>query len=1033
MDERALLRWHAWRQLPGVAPFVGSSRSKHAAVTVGDGLFIHGGDSGSTMLGDMLRFDVHDHSWSSCQTVKGDSPSPRYHHSAVVYKHSIYCFGGYTGDIFSNSNLENRNDLYQHFPDKGMWRPIILADGSNTPPARSAQCCAMYGSWMYVFAGFDGSDRLNDMWRIDLSANDKRWERVNQQGDVPPPCCNMPCATSTTTMFIFSGMSGKFSSNQLHAFDFGSHTWRRIEFLSQFHGGGEPPSRRFGHSMVHHNNNLWIFGGCADNMLTNSIYRFDLAKRVWCRIVPEESAFTPSGRCFHSACVAADTMYVFGGTLDVSHSTRSGHMFCLSLVEPEQPSLMKDIGSLHVTGMLADVYLHPRHRTPGDDGCGGGDDGDGDMKGRVDCGEGGGARRQAAQGKENHDDDDDDDENDDGGGDDGGENAGESISCGRGAGGCGVQCHAALMAVRSDVLRTRIREALAKQQQQQQQQQQQRRRQRRGVGVGVGVGDGARGGGGATASGEGREGSDGGEGSARSDGRGEATEAGSCIEATDAADEPVHTTHEADQQQQQQQQQEQQEHQQEQQQQQQQQQQQPQLSAFKLRPRPSAPLHLVVAEAASTSTLQALVHFCYTDTLPEWLDVTLATNSTIANLLDLCSLADHMHVARLKALCVACVRINTRVDNVLTILQAVTRRNMMDVRQHLLDFVLRPCNYRHVVMSPEFEHLPRDVIVELVRQHELTHGAATLRTAAAMSPPNTGGTTATTTTATMGGSARVSGSGSGSTMGRGSGIATSPSPLSRQSSSTRILLELTGDAGRSGSGGSGGISGGGGADHIQRALFRLFDRVLESFVLTHAQGPSRTTSESKRDALLDPDTLVEFDGGVCRVHACIVAARCGYFASLFRSGMVEARSNCVRLLLGDRLLSPSAAKHLLCYVYLGEVEAVSPQDAVVLASCANYFSFSTAHLHDTCHQRIQATLSTSNAVPVLKAAALVHNDDAKEQAMAIIVKNLPQLSQQSDFDTLDKQLLLDVLKRVAEAPRVPACTTASTTAHETTV
>ena len=52
------------------------------------------------------------------------------------------------------------------------------------------------------------------MWRIDLSREVKRWEEVVQRGDVPAPCCNMPCTTSASTMFIFSGMSGKFSSNQ---------------------------------------------------------------------------------------------------------------------------------------------------------------------------------------------------------------------------------------------------------------------------------------------------------------------------------------------------------------------------------------------------------------------------------------------------------------------------------------------------------------------------------------------------------------------------------------------------------------------------------------------------------------------------------------------------------------------------------------------------------------------------------------------------------------------------------------------------
>lgn len=35
----------------------------------------------------------------SCRVVTtGSPPAPRYHHSAVVYKDSMFVFGGYTGE-----------------------------------------------------------------------------------------------------------------------------------------------------------------------------------------------------------------------------------------------------------------------------------------------------------------------------------------------------------------------------------------------------------------------------------------------------------------------------------------------------------------------------------------------------------------------------------------------------------------------------------------------------------------------------------------------------------------------------------------------------------------------------------------------------------------------------------------------------------------------------------------------------------------------------------------------------------------------
>ena len=43
----------------------------------------------------------------------------RYHHSAVVYDTSMFVFGGYTGDIHSNSNLTNR--LYMPKYTRKVW------------------------------------------------------------------------------------------------------------------------------------------------------------------------------------------------------------------------------------------------------------------------------------------------------------------------------------------------------------------------------------------------------------------------------------------------------------------------------------------------------------------------------------------------------------------------------------------------------------------------------------------------------------------------------------------------------------------------------------------------------------------------------------------------------------------------------------------------------------------------------------------------------------------------------------------------
>lgn len=95
-------------------------RSKHTVVSYKDAIYVFGGDNGKSMLNDLIRFDVKDKSWGRAFAT-GLPPAPRYHHSAVVHGSSMFVFGGYTGDIHSNSNLTNKNDLFEYKFQNGQW------------------------------------------------------------------------------------------------------------------------------------------------------------------------------------------------------------------------------------------------------------------------------------------------------------------------------------------------------------------------------------------------------------------------------------------------------------------------------------------------------------------------------------------------------------------------------------------------------------------------------------------------------------------------------------------------------------------------------------------------------------------------------------------------------------------------------------------------------------------------------------------------------------------------------------------------
>lgn len=152
-----------------------------------------------------------------------------------------------------------------------------------------------------------------------------QWEEIEQKGERPPTCCNFPVAVARDCMYVFSGQSGLQITNALFEFNFKTKTWRRITNDHIVRSAPPPPSRRYGHTMVHHDRFLYVFGGSADNTLPNDLHCYDLDAKIWSIIKPEEGSDLPPGRVFHAVSVIRDAMYIFGGTID--NNVRSSDMY----------------------------------------------------------------------------------------------------------------------------------------------------------------------------------------------------------------------------------------------------------------------------------------------------------------------------------------------------------------------------------------------------------------------------------------------------------------------------------------------------------------------------------------------------------------------------------------------------------------------------------------------------------------------------------------------------------------------------------
>jgi N-acetylneuraminic acid mutarotase len=98
-------------------------------------------------------------------------PSQRSLHVSVVLADGIYIFGGYDG-------TQRTNDLYRYDLEKSEWQQI---SPTNMPPSpRDRHAAIVYQNGIYIFGGFDGVNRVNDFYCYDLAKNE--WVLVPNKG-----------------------------------------------------------------------------------------------------------------------------------------------------------------------------------------------------------------------------------------------------------------------------------------------------------------------------------------------------------------------------------------------------------------------------------------------------------------------------------------------------------------------------------------------------------------------------------------------------------------------------------------------------------------------------------------------------------------------------------------------------------------------------------------------------------------------------------------------------------------------------------
>ncbi|XP_044293916.1 tip elongation aberrant protein 3-like [Varanus komodoensis] len=201
---------------------------EHTMVDYQGVLYIFGGmvDSAFTQKKNPLwMYDTDSTKWMECQltaVVEGERAVPvnRKGHSAVIYRGSMYLYGGYVD--FKGASQEFWSLCF----DTRQWTPVPATLNGGTPGPRHGHSAVVYRNSMYLFGGLMGLNEQKDFWKWDFLA--ASWSSIRRsQG--PPKVVGHSALIFEDSMLVFGGgVSNARPSSTLWKYHFPTQTWKKM-------------------------------------------------------------------------------------------------------------------------------------------------------------------------------------------------------------------------------------------------------------------------------------------------------------------------------------------------------------------------------------------------------------------------------------------------------------------------------------------------------------------------------------------------------------------------------------------------------------------------------------------------------------------------------------------------------------------------------------------------------------------------------------------------------------------------------------
>eukprot|EP01016_Furgasonia_blochmanni_P045860 TRINITY_DN6525_c0_g2_i2.p1 TRINITY_DN6525_c0_g2~~TRINITY_DN6525_c0_g2_i2.p1 ORF type:complete len:229 (+),score=38.70 TRINITY_DN6525_c0_g2_i2:75-689(+) len=160
---------------------------------------------------DRYTLNLTNMEWKKITTL-GDTPEPRFGHTATEVHKNVYVFGGMQKS--SGAPRLNFNDMHKiRLKSNGSleWQQI---ETKGTPPERRhGHTCVRQKEWLIIFGGRGDDNKLfNDLFLFNTKSS--TWFKVNVEGDIPCPRFSHGAVNYGASLLIYGGSATKITDSK---------------------------------------------------------------------------------------------------------------------------------------------------------------------------------------------------------------------------------------------------------------------------------------------------------------------------------------------------------------------------------------------------------------------------------------------------------------------------------------------------------------------------------------------------------------------------------------------------------------------------------------------------------------------------------------------------------------------------------------------------------------------------------------------------------------------------------------------------